>query len=390
MAHYQELNQALAEVLRSHGVATEDADGWVTCPESKRRLRAAVVSVRPNQAFVSAQVDVHLLLWPGRILIESFGGFGQSAEEAWRDGLKNFLNSSLHVLLAAFLTPGRPDELITRETWAISGRPRQVTVGSMVVRGKPPAGWPELEFFHEFQRELSSHEVSDGTHWMRLYYAQSEGRPLATEVLLDNREWPAMQEAMTRAHWPQGADFFSLRVFLVVEGGPDLSQAVMWLAQNPRLDEAGQVALLEFHGLPHALSDRIVTLVPLAFGRRLLAGFPVTLPEVAVIRSQDGAERELRFNGDPMFREACSGAGRLRLRHAHPRGVLGAGDAQRRGSRLQPGPSGRQPARGSGLLAAGAVLGRLGWRWLNLRLISASSACGATGAALRRADPRAG
>src|SRR5262249_8796109 len=135
---------------------------------------------------------------------------------AVNDAFGNFAANSFHVLLAAFLKP--TDDQVSKEIWTIGGKQWQVTIGNVGVKGKPPVQRERMNaWFKPFEEKIKSKLFAPGTHWIRLYYAQMQNRVLACEVLLDNAQWGEMQKEMAAIDWPGGEDFYSVRVFLVMQ-----------------------------------------------------------------------------------------------------------------------------------------------------------------------------
>jgi hypothetical protein len=149
-------------------------------------------------------------------MVESFGGFGATRAEAVADAVQNFVVNSFHVILAALFGTG--DDQITIETWTIGGRERRVFIGNMAMRGtaaepsNPPIGW-----FKDFEAMVKNEELSPGTHWIRIYYAQLDHQLTELEVLLDNDPWQSLRARLTSLDWPIGPGFFSLRIFLIIK-----------------------------------------------------------------------------------------------------------------------------------------------------------------------------
>jgi hypothetical protein len=48
-----------------------------------------------------------------------------------------------------------------------------------------------------------------------------QGRALACEILLDNEVWEEMQAEMAAIDWPCGQEFYSVRLFLVIQDKQD-------------------------------------------------------------------------------------------------------------------------------------------------------------------------
>ena len=208
-----ETNAYLLELLRAHGVDAAPHGEWLVLSQANMKANASIVREAPGKW---VQLDVRLEFAPGRTLNESFAGIGQTREQATADALHNFTTNSFHVIIAAFFNHG--DDQVSRDDWTVGGRLRQVTIGNVGIRGKPPVQGAELvSWFKLFEEKLKAQRLSEGVHWVRLYYAQMQGKSTACEVLLDNDVWEEMQAEMAAIDWPAGEEFYSLRVFLVMQ-----------------------------------------------------------------------------------------------------------------------------------------------------------------------------
>ncbi|WP_145374673.1 DUF6348 family protein [Symmachiella dynata] len=211
------INPLLVKLLRDHGLDATSRDGWILVDNRPSICGAIVREMQPSSNVTSIQIDVYLRVDPDRILMESFAGIGLTKDEAITDGIQNFVANSFHVLLAAFYRDGDDDQVET-EQWDINGQSRRVTIGNMGIRGtvpnpdEPPTAW-----FKALESQIKASSLPPGTHWVRCYYSQMQNQPTALEVLLDNGDWGAVRSEMLQVNWPQGEDFYSVRVFLVVQ-----------------------------------------------------------------------------------------------------------------------------------------------------------------------------
>ena len=313
-------NEILLELFRAHGVEAVPQEEWVTFPDHKRKATASIVRAIERQANTLVQLDVRLEIAPGRTIIESFAGVGETREKAVADALHNFTVNSFHVLLAAFF---RSDNLqVSQEEWVVGGRTSRVTIGDVGIRGRPPVQGEQLVgWFKRFEDKLKETELRPATHWVRLYYAHTQGKAMDCEVLLDNNVWEDMQSEMAALDWPSGDEFYSVRVFLVIEvqpGGvvsPDT--AVAWLADIlaswDAFTEDGVYSALADAGAPGALADRAYKFTQVAWGRSLLAGLGVQFSPGYVCFDASGKVIESgRLGGEPCF----AAASRLAKRYA--------------------------------------------------------------------------
>ena len=221
----------LAEVLRdlfqAHGVEANLGEQWVDFPNRGMRVGASILQEIKQPTSFTVELEVRFEFAPGRTIVEAFAGLGDTKDSAVVDALENFVANSFHVLLVAFFRTQESqrdaepsvEELVSQEEWLLGGQKRRVTVGNLGVRGKPPVQGAQLvASLEEFKQRLKQQPFGPQTHWVRLYYAQRQGKRVAFEVLLDNQAWEVMEAKMAAYTWPSGGDFYSMRVFLVIDG----------------------------------------------------------------------------------------------------------------------------------------------------------------------------
>src|SRR5262249_23804823 len=146
---------------------------WISFPGRSMRACASIVRETPQRSWLSVQLDVRLEVAPGRTIVESFAGLGETRDKAVGDALHNFIANSFHVLLAAFFRPNDPQ--VTEEEWNVSGRTIRATIGNVGIRGKPPVQGKQLTAWYEpFKEKLTQRQLPPRTHWVRLYYGQTQ------------------------------------------------------------------------------------------------------------------------------------------------------------------------------------------------------------------------
>ncbi|WP_417387894.1 DUF6348 family protein [Gimesia sp.] len=210
------INPIILELMKQHEIEAQIDDGWVVVADRPSICGAVVTKTRPTPDVISIQIDIYFKIAPDRILVESFGGLGTTLEEAVADGINNFAVNSLHVLLSAFYE--KNDRQAVIEQWTINGIPRRVTIGHIGMRGNvPDSGEGSPEWFLDLEKNIKKSSLQAGTHWVRCYYAQMENQSVSLEILRDNQHWKAIQTEMEKTNWPKADDFFSVRVFLVIQ-----------------------------------------------------------------------------------------------------------------------------------------------------------------------------
>jgi len=209
-------NAFLLELFRNHGIDAAPVDDWIVFRDRNMKANAAVVREMKQRVGASVQLDVRIEIEPGRTLIESFAGVGESKDRAVANAQHNFVVNSFHVILAAFFRP--ENEQVTREEWMIGGQKKLVTIGNIGMRGELPVqGEQAVAWFRQFEERLKAKRLAPKTHWVRLYYGQMQREAIACEVLLDNEPWGEMRSEMAAIDWPLSETFYSVRVFLVIQ-----------------------------------------------------------------------------------------------------------------------------------------------------------------------------
>ncbi|MGE6762330.1 DUF6348 family protein [Corallococcus interemptor] len=295
-------NEQLAELLRSHDLAIQEEGEWLRVSPRGPHLRATFTDTRTEPGLCVRQLDVCLEPWTGGPwVVESVGGFGKTKEEASNDALMNFVRASLHVLLSAFVRP--PDEHVTVETWQVGGIDRKVILGDIVSRGDDGGARHEEPWIKAFENALRSLPLTSGTHWVRVYYAQRDGERISLEVRLDNEPWQALTDLLETASWPTAPGFLSRRLFLVLQGGVDVSRAVAVWLDVP--EDEDPIPLLQEQGTSRLEAEKLYAYLPLAFGepvmRRLGAVSPLSAEFTA---NPPTVQRSVVLDEDPLWRDA--------------------------------------------------------------------------------------
>jgi hypothetical protein len=307
-----QVNEALLEFFRAHGVESVPQDEWIAFPGRDMRANASIAGEMEQQSAITVQLDVELEIAPGRTISESFAGLGETREEAVADALQSFTANSFHVLLAAFF--GSDDPHVSQEEWVIGGRTGRVTIGDVGTRGTPPVqGDQRVGWLQHFEEKLKEQQLRPGTNWVRLYYGQAQGSMVVCEVLLNNYVWEEMQSEMAAADWPSGEEFYSVRVFLVIQvekgGSVSPETAVAWLAdivapQHEFTQEDVFAAMTEA-GVPDSLADRAYNFMQTAWARPVLADLGVQFSSEYVCFNASGEVVESgRLADEPCFAAA--------------------------------------------------------------------------------------
>lgn len=298
----KKLSTFLFETFHKHGVECEIKDSLLLFP--RQRMTAYVrLFDQTSGPTVIVQLDVILEIGLGKEIVESCAGIGNTIESATDDAWSAFLRNSFHVLLSAFFTKEYDDQIHQYE-WNISGRTYKVVMSQISIRGNQPKKFT-TEWLDQFEEMVKSQQLSPGTHWIRLYYAQSGWETLNSEILLDNEIWSTVASRVESFKYPKIENFFSLRIFVVLKDKLDISRAAATMAWlHDEGDEIIDNELIK-DGISLPDTEKIRTFIPLAFGRVFLKGLTSSVfPDQATII--DGADNKTRIDlqNEPIYTEA--------------------------------------------------------------------------------------
>jgi len=213
------LNHVIADLLKGHGVSVSYYKDWVVGNGILPGFSASIVSERKDEKDFTVQIDVRASLGGERVIVESFGGFGATRDEAIKDGIANFVGGSFHVMLTAFY--GLTNDHAYVETWEIKGTPWKMIVSDCYLRSfeSREIGIPE-DLLACAETLIGTTELAEDIHWLRMYYGRVGAHDTTCEVLLDNNVWPEAQERFAKLAWPACEKFYSARMFIILQRTP--------------------------------------------------------------------------------------------------------------------------------------------------------------------------
>ena len=114
------VNAQLQALFNGHGIATIPLEHKFLLVAKQLVLVASTVSQQQFPNGVSSRLDVSVTI-KERVIIESFGDVGDTAETALANNVQNFARNSLHIIIGA-LQGVEQDEQFAVEQWQINGK----------------------------------------------------------------------------------------------------------------------------------------------------------------------------------------------------------------------------------------------------------------------------
>lgn len=306
------LNEYLLEVLRSHGIQAQHFGEWVALDETGPALRGLsfINSKHENQVII--QLDIQVALPDGRLLVESFGAFGESENKALLIGFNKFLKNSFHTIISVFFNY-KLDEQIELEQWTLRGETWNLYINGMTIEVGPQpennGNDAEIPEFKPPENLISTLEPiaeqcnieNADLHWFRGYVFVQDGKVTTIETLWDGMVWSEATKLLEKMEWPPYQGRYSMRIFLILQRtqakhkykpGWDyrtiLSQTAQ-LAQlyrdHPEMDEDQIHQELVRIGVDPELASHLIVFSPIAYSKTLF--HKLALPDTYQIRGMD-------------------------------------------------------------------------------------------------------
>lgn len=209
-----ELMEFLVKIYTQHGAVARRMGNWVSVDNGRIFTRAAHFNHRQHPHNLVLQTDFITVTQTGQCIVESFAGIGVDVSSAVLETCMSFMDSTFHALFISLL--GRSCEHVERENWLIAEQPRIMTFGFLRIRGDFPLDhWTTL--FEKIKEQMEATPLSRGLHWGRYFYSNIPGDQPIVEVLMDNEMHEELREQAAILPWPKTEEFYSARVFFVIQ-----------------------------------------------------------------------------------------------------------------------------------------------------------------------------
>jgi hypothetical protein len=217
----EQLLKSLQVSFASHGVESERSGNAIRTPDGL----AIEPRVLPRDAVGgTAQVQVDFAiespLLPGLPFLDSFGGVGETQENAEMNAFSKFLQGSFHVIAEALAAHTCEEDQVEWEDWTAKGHSWRVCSGPLLMIASRAGS--RIDGFQDFFPELNrlfSETMAAGPHWMRVFLGALDGKHVGSEVLVDGEVWPAGQALLDGHEFTLPTGYTSFRHLLIALPG---------------------------------------------------------------------------------------------------------------------------------------------------------------------------
>lgn len=204
-----DVKEYLCELFQSHDVPFYTESEWVIPYGELPAIRSTWFQKETSGVF-----EVEVLLDDGRIINESFSGFGVD-KEGILNGLENFCINSFHVLLSAFWRKHESGQ-VEIEDWVINGVTYKAYIGNLGTRATKgvEASIPN-GFFEALEKAIKNEALESEVSWFRVFFGSVSGE-FTFEALKENEVWQQGISMLSAQSWDKPEGYYSVRNFIVL------------------------------------------------------------------------------------------------------------------------------------------------------------------------------
>lgn len=291
----------ISDLFISHNIKCTFKDNKILFDKEKISIEIYCFDKTSNPNLNALQLDINIYYGISPIT-ESFAGIGENFESASINAIENFTHNSFHTILSAFFT-SKFDKEIQKYNWNINNKEFGVYSSNIGIRGTKPAklndGW-----LKQFEIEIKKLELKEGIHSIRLFYSQNQYQTTVCEVLLNNNISIQLQEKAKNFDWQKQEDFYSFRVFMILESGIDLERIVKIIEIEEEYDNV--FTRLENIGLTKINIEKAYAFIPEVFGRKLVQEMGVlgNFTDDVIIVNNDSEEFKINVTNEKIYNRA--------------------------------------------------------------------------------------
>ena len=291
----------IAALFVNHNINCTTSENKIVFDKEQITIEIYCFERDSSQEFKVLQLDVYIDYGINPIL-ESFAGLGDDFETATIDAFENFRDNTFHTILSAFFT-SKFDEEINKYNWNINGKEFEIFSSNIGFRGIQASNFT-TEWLNQFEAEVQKLQLTEGTHWIRLFFSQQQNQTSVCEVLLNNNECISIAQKAQQFDWHQQEEFYSIRVFMILKNGIDFNRVVKIIGSEEEYEDA--FLRLEKMGLSELEIEKAYAFIPEAFGRKLNKeiGLAGTYPNKAIVMNSNKEEFDINLDDEKMYSDA--------------------------------------------------------------------------------------
>jgi hypothetical protein len=163
---------------------------------------------------VVVQLDI-TLLFPNDTFVESFVAQATTVEDAIANNFEQFESNVLHTFIMAFWAKAKKVENgVGTDVWDINGQKWEAVISNYGYRGYEDFDSiiPEIDTMYDaIKTAIEAYPLTKDIYAVRSVYTNGTNDQQITEGLINNEEFPELQDAISKLAWSASEKFYSVR-----------------------------------------------------------------------------------------------------------------------------------------------------------------------------------
>jgi len=209
-----DVNEFLVSLLEEHDMEVGQTEEYFFVEGLFPGIVAQAFEMEDFGESVVVQVDI-TLLFPNDSFVESFVAQAATAEDAIANAFEQFESTVLHTFIMAFWAKAKKVENgVGTDVWDINGQKWEAVISNYGYRGYEDFDSiiPEIDTMYDaIKTAIEAYPLTKDIYAVRSVYTNGTNEQQITEGLINNEEFPELQDAVSKLLWSRSEKFYSVR-----------------------------------------------------------------------------------------------------------------------------------------------------------------------------------
>ncbi|CAA6823743.1 MAG: Unknown protein [uncultured Sulfurovum sp.] len=209
-----DVNKQLVALLEAHDMEVGQTEEYFFIEGLFPGIVAQAFLMEDFGESVVVQVDI-TMLFPNDSFVESFVAQAATAEDAIENIFQQFEANVLHTFIMAFWGKAKKVENgVGTDIWTLNGQRYEAVISNYGYRGfdEFDSIIPEIDTMYDaIKSSIEAYPVTKDIYAIRTVYTNGSNGEQITEGLINNEEFPELQEAVSKLAWSRSEKFYSVR-----------------------------------------------------------------------------------------------------------------------------------------------------------------------------------
>ncbi len=207
-------NGQLVALLELHGMEVGQTEEFFFVDGLFPGIVAQAFEMENFGDSVVVQLDI-TMLFPNNQFVESFVAQATTVEDAIANTFEQFETNALHTFIMAFWEKAKKVENgVGTDVWEINGHRWEAVISNYTYRGQEEFDTviPDIDtMFDGIKESIEAYPLSEDVYAVRTVYTNGSDGKKVIEGLINNEEFPELQQAVSALDWNDFEQFYSVR-----------------------------------------------------------------------------------------------------------------------------------------------------------------------------------